>query len=166
MSRAFTKEDAPDAPVILADRPISNAPNYMTASGYRLIEDQLQQLRTELQQLVDDDSVATNTRIAELRRDIRYLSLRIESADIIKPKSADVIRFGHIVTFVDDADEHYRFQIVGEDEADIKQSKLSWTAPLARALVGKRVGSSLNWMKSGLETPIEILSIECPEKWS
>jgi len=161
MSRAFTKEDAPDAPVILADRQGSNEPNYVTVSGFRAIEDQLQKLRTEFAAQVDNETVTANTRLAELRRDVRYLTLRLESADIVEPSRSEVVRFGHVVTFEDGARERYQFQIVGEDEADIKLSKLSWTAPLARALIGKRVGDLLIWQKSDSEIPIEILYIDC-----
>jgi len=140
---------------------LGSSNNYMTVNGFGSIKDQLQQLKTELSEQISDDSVVTNTRVAELRRDIRYLTLRMESADIIETSPSDTVRFGHVVTFEDAAGERYQFQIVGEDEADIKESKLSWTAPLAMALVGKKVGDLLVWQKSDSETTIEILLVNC-----
>jgi len=162
MSRAFTKEEAPDAPVILADRAVSEHPNYMTETGHRLMENKLRSLQLELGDHADDESVGAKNRLAELRRDIRYYTVRLKSADIIQPAGNEVIRFGHHVGFEDDTGEAYHFQIVGEDEADIKQCKLSWTAPLAQELVGKAVGDSAKWQKNDLVVEIEILSINLP----
>ena len=78
-------------------------------------------------------------RLAELEDKIA----RAEVIDVSK-LSGDVVKFGATVTLADeDTDETTTYQIVGEDEADIKAQRLSITAPLARALIGKRKGESV-----------------------
>ena len=78
-------------------------------------------------------------RVAELEDKIA----RAEVIDVSK-LTGNVVRFGATVTLVDeDTDEKATYQIVGEDEADIKDRRLSITSPLARALIGKKVGDSV-----------------------
>lgn len=135
MSRAFVKEDD-DAPEELPERPVSSAPNLVTAEGFAAIEAEIARLETELAQAGDDRSVR-----ARLGRDLRYWTARRGSAQVMPaPADASVVQFGSTVTIDRDDGRRQVFRIVGEDEADPERGTLSHVAPLARALMGKGVG--------------------------
>ena len=77
---------------------------------------------------------------------IQELEFKISHAQVIDVSklSGDVVKFGGIVHMVDeDTDEEMFYQIVGDDEADLKQRKISYAAPISRALMGKKVGDSV-----------------------
>lgn len=139
MSRAFVKEtDGTDFSEDLPERPISPHPNYVTARGLALIEDEITRLRTLL---ADAQATADRNAIAHLSRDLRYWTARRASAEVIPlPKSADAVHFGAVVTIERDDGRRQTFRIVGQDEADPTRGLLSYVSPLATALMGKRVG--------------------------
>ena len=94
-------------------------------------------------------------RLAELEDKLR----RAEVIDVSTLSGRDV-KFGAKVRLADeDTDEKITYQIVGEDEADIKQGKLSITAPLARALIGKRAGDSVEVVTPAGSKSYEIISV-------
>ena len=75
--------------------------------------------------------------------------------------SGDSVKFGATVTVVDeDTDEKLTYQLVGEMEADVKQGRLAITAPLARALIGKQVGDSVDVSTPKGEKAYEVLKIK------
>ncbi len=85
---------------------------------------------------------------------------RAEIIDVSK-LSGKVIKFGATVTLIDeDTDEKSAYQIVGEDEADIKSKRLAITAPLARALVGKKVGDSVEVTTPGGSKSYEVAKVQ------
>ncbi|MGA0530542.1 transcription elongation factor GreA [Hansschlegelia sp. KR7-227] len=95
-------------------------------------------------------------RIAELESMIA----RAEVIDLSKLKG-DTITFGATVTLVDeDTDEEKAYQIVGEAESDVKQGKVSIGSPIARALVGKKVGDTVEVATPGGGKSYEVLSIK------
>jgi transcription elongation factor GreA len=95
-------------------------------------------------------------RIAELEDKIS----RAEIIDVSK-LSGDTITFGATVTLVDeDTDEERKFQIVGETEADAKAGKISITSPIARALIGKKKGTSVEVMTPKGAKGYEVLKID------
>jgi transcription elongation factor GreA len=95
-------------------------------------------------------------RIAELEDKIS----RAEIIDVTK-LSGDTITFGATVTLVDeDTDEKRKFQIVGEIEADAKAGRISITSPLARALIGKKKGASVEVMTPKGAKGYEVLKVE------
>ena len=95
-------------------------------------------------------------RIAELEDKIS----RAEVIDVSK-LSGDTITFGATVTLVDeDTDEQRKFQIVGETEADSKAGKISITSPIARALIGKKKGASVEVMTPKGAKGYEVLKID------
>ena len=136
MSRAFVKEDAfVDA---IADRPISEHPNLVTERGLSLIEAALDVARRD-----HGEAQAAGDReaLAKAGRDLRYWSARRASAQVVPPVAdREEIRFGSEITIVRDDGREQTFRIVGEDEADFAQGSISYVSPLARALLGKRVG--------------------------
>ena len=90
-------------------------------------------------------------------RDARYFAERVASA-VPQPKPADmvVVAFGSQVTILRDDDRRQTFRIVGEDEADPRDGSIAYVSPLARLLVGKRVGEAVEL--DGRE--IEVVAIE------
>ena len=79
---------------------------------------------------------------------------------ISQPTPLDRVVFGCTVTIVDGENNEYRYQIVGEDEADIRQHKISWASPLARALMNQQEGETVMWQKPIGTVEIEIIRIE------
>ncbi len=163
MSRAFVKEDS-DQPERLPDRPLSEHPNYMTPEGHRNMLAQLRQCEQEIEGLKAGDDWAANTRLPARERDLRYFRARLKTAQVIAPVSAATatVRFGCTVHFVDERGTGHRFRIVGEDEADIALGLLSWTSPLARALLGRSLGDTVRWQRPAGDLEIEITAIDTP----
>lgn len=139
MSRAFVKEDD-DAPEEFPERLVSSAPNLVTPEGLAAIEAEITRLNDELAQAGEDRSER-----ARIGRDIRYWNARRGSAQVMPaPADTDVVHFGSTVTIDRDDGRHQTFRIVGEDEADPEKGTLSHVAPLARELLGKGVGDTVN----------------------
>jgi len=136
MSRAFVNEDS--FVEELPDRPVSEHPNLVTQRGLALIEDAMEAARRaygEAQAAADRSALAT------AGRELRYWSARRASAKVTIPRpEMDSVQFGSAVTIVRDDGRQQTFRIVGEDEADPSKGSISHVAPLARVLVGKRVG--------------------------
>ncbi len=145
MSRAFTKED--DAGEDLPERPVPAGPNYVTPRG-------LDQLKTAGQELADKKArtVAEGGDVKPIDRDLRYLESRINSAIVVPKGTGPEVRFGARVTIVDDAGETQTFQLVGDDEARTDSLYLSWSSPLALAMMGAKAGESISW--DGPDGPI------------
>ncbi len=140
MSRAFVKEDD-DAPEELPERPISAAPNLVTARGLELIDAEIARLTAELQASSEDDRDGR----ARLNRDLRYWNARRGSAQLMQPPAdRDRVHFGSTVVIDREDGRRQTFQIVGEDEADPEAGTISHVSPLARALMGKGVGDVVN----------------------
>lgn len=138
MSRAFVKEDD-DAVEDVADRPISTAPNFVTAEGLAAIEAEVARLGQELAGVGDDRGAR-----ARINRDLRYWNARRSSAQLVAaPTDGSLVRFGSIVTIARDDGLSQSFRIVGEDEAAPESGTLSHVSPLARALLGKEAGDSV-----------------------
>ena len=94
-------------------------------------------------------------RVAELEDKVS----RAEVIDVTK-LSGDTVKFGAFVTLVDeDSDEQSVYQIVGEFEADVKKGKISVTSPIARAIIGKKKGDSVEVMTPGGGKIYEIVKI-------
>lgn len=136
MSQAFVKED--DAVEDLPDRPVSTAPNYVTATGLAQIEAALAAAQAEHARAQER---ADRPGLAKAGRELRYWSARRASAQLVAPPAdADEVRFGATVTLKRDRGPKQTFRIVGEDEADPAQGTISHVSPLARALYGKGIG--------------------------
>ena len=164
MSRAFVKEnDLEHAGVDIPERPISYEPNYVTPNGLKLLNAQIDALEIEREQLKNkkDDPIAKQ-KIAIIERDMRYYAARIESAILTRPKEEDhsMVLFGAIVTVEDEDGKSSTYEIVGEDEADIHQGKVSYLSPLAEALIGAKVNDEVTWEKPMGDTYLTIQKIE------
>lgn len=146
MSVAFKKEDSAEtaSETQLPDRPISPDPNLVTASGLAALEAQLQAARDAYAAASAVEDVNERRRQSQGPiRDLRYFTERVRTAQFVPlPSSADTVAFGHTVTFARDDAPARTYRIVGEDEADPTTGSISWTAPVARALIGKSVGDT------------------------
>jgi transcription elongation factor GreB len=151
MSRAFVKEnDLEHAGIDIPERPLSDELNYVTPRGLQLLNqtiDDLEKEREALNEKKDDPMV--KQKIAVIERDMRYFAARIESAILTNPKDEDPshVLFGAKVTVEDEEGELLTFEIVGEDEANILESRVSYLSPLAEALLGAAIGDEVMWEK-------------------
>ncbi|PWL19063.1 transcription elongation factor [Falsochrobactrum shanghaiense] len=137
MSRAFTKEQD-DTPVDLGERPISPFRNLVTQNGLQMIEDEIARLQHEL---AEANVAGDRSAIVRISRDLRYWTARRENAEVSVPEpDSDVVRFGMTVELEDVDGETRIWTIVGEDEADPSQGRISHAAPVAIMLFGKPVG--------------------------
>jgi transcription elongation GreA/GreB family factor len=151
MSRAFVKEnDLEHAGIDIPERPVSQLPNYVTPNGYKQLKEKIQLIETEIKSIKElEDSPENKQNKMKLERDLRYYLKRIEKAILIdKHEDNNKILFGANVILVDENNVTYKFQIVGEDEADIKQNKLSYVSPLAKELIGSSIGDEVIWKRA------------------
>jgi transcription elongation GreA/GreB family factor len=152
VSRAFVSEDTLTEEVV--DRPISPHPNYVTAAGLALIDRALEAAR---QALGAAQVSGDRAELAKASSDLRYWSARRASARILTPDaSRDTVQFGSTVSIVRDGRKQ-TFQIVGEDEADAANGKISYISPLARAIMNKEIGDTGKLGKS----EIEVVEVAC-----
>jgi transcription elongation GreA/GreB family factor len=164
MSRAFVKEnDLEHAGIDIPERPVSDEPNYVTPKGLILLNTQIDALEIERGLLKNkkDDPIAKQ-KIAIVERDMRYYAARIESAILTTPKEEDhsIVLFGAKVTVEDEEGKLSAYEIVGEDEADIHQGKVSYLSPLAEALIGAKLNDEVTWEKPMGDTHLTIQKIE------
>ncbi|MBL8317258.1 MAG: transcription elongation factor GreB [Burkholderiaceae bacterium] len=183
MSKAFTREtDDPesDDEGVEASALPAGTRNYITPLGY-------QRLRGELMRLIDDERpkvvevvswAASNgdrsengdylygkKRLREIDRRIRFLTKRLEVAEVADPSAHhghDQIFFGATVTYVNERGDQRTITIKGIDEADSLAGEVSWVSPIARALLKAREGDEVKLATpAGVET-IEVLRVDYP----
>lgn len=101
-------------------------------------------------------------RLREIDKRVRFLTKRIENAEVVDPKAiqSKTIVFGATVTIVDEEENAKTYKIVGEDEFDIKLGKISWKSPVAKALLGKKLGDEVVIHKPTGEEYVVIEKIE------
>ena len=159
MSVAFTKEeDNEAAAAFLPERPISPHPNWVTARGLAELDAELAAAK-EAVAAAQGNADLKNDRSAMARamRDLRYFTARRASAELREPDGEPgVVAFGRTVRFQRDDGRTQSFRIVGEDEADAAKGSVSHVSPIARALLGKRVGDTAMLGTAGLE----VLAVE------
>jgi transcription elongation GreA/GreB family factor len=158
MSVAFTKEqDAESAAADLPDRPISPHPNLVTPEGLAALDAALAQARAARAAAQGGEVNTDRTAMARATRDLRYYAARRASAQLVEPgPHGEVVRFGAAVTLDREDGRRQTFRIVGEDEADPAHGSVSHVSPLARALMGKRVGDTA--LLAGHE--VEIVAVD------
>jgi transcription elongation GreA/GreB family factor len=153
MSRAFVRESDAD-PGSLPKRPVSAHPNFVTPRGLALIEAQARELAAQRQAARAGDDTPLRARV---ERDLRYWSARRASARVVQAAAAtDRVRFSMRVTLRLSTGLSQAFRLIGEDEADAAERRVSWVAPFAQSLLGREVGESVPFQ--GGEA--EIVSIE------
>jgi transcription elongation GreA/GreB family factor len=164
MSRAFVNEERFEQAggEELVDRPISEHPNYVTPSGALELQTLEESLTAELEALKSAaEDIFSKDKMAELERDLRYIRARLDSALLVDPKSQnhESVLFGATVEVEDAECAQHTFHIVGEDEADANINKVSWVSPLAKALIGQKIGDTVTWQRPIGNITLEILNI-------
>lgn len=163
MSRAHVRESDGDAPEDLPELPLSRHPNYVTPRGLALLQARLGALEADIVRLAPE-AVDHRQRRAALDRERRWLVARIASAQPVGgPRPADRVAFGARVTVTDEQGVTTRYRIVGEDEAEPEAGLISWTSPLARALIGLAIGDVATWRRPAGDCDIEVQAIAFPD---
>lgn len=147
--------------------------NYMTPPGYARLKDELTQLlnveRPDLVKVVswaasngdrseNGDYLYGKKRLREIDRRIRYLTRRLDNAEVVDPAARGdtaQVFFGATVTYADDAGTEQTITIVGLDEVDPARGRVSWISPVATALIKHSAGDTVN-----LRTPAGMRRIE------
>jgi transcription elongation factor GreA len=149
----------------------------MTLDGYERLEEELKRLKS-VERIAIIRAIATAREHGDLSENAEYhaakerqsfnegrigeIESKIANADIIDVSklSGEVVKFGAKVKLADDdTDEESSYQIVGEHEADIKEGRLSVTSPLARALISKTIGDSVEVVTPGGSKGYEIIGV-------
>ena len=162
MSRAFVKEnDLEHAGIDIPERPVSNERNYVTPNGLKELQEKLNSLDSERQLLKELESSNSKQKKFRIERDLRYFSSRLKSAILVDPSNQDkkIVLFSAIVEVLSSKNKKYKFEIVGEDEANIKLSKISYLSPLAKSLIGSRIDDEVIWKKSPEQEILTITNI-------
>ena len=180
MNKAFTKETNTDDYALIALPAPATGRNYITPYGY-------ERLRAELLELIDDerpkivdivhwaasngdrsengDYIYGKKRLREIDRRIRFLTQRLEIAEVTDPAvhhGKEQVFFGATVVYADSAGLEREVTILGIDEADTLRGQISWISPVARALLKARVGDEVSLITpSGLQV-LEVLRVSYP----
>jgi transcription elongation factor GreB len=185
MSKAFTKEQEGDGPELGDERddaenalPASTK-NYITPGGAEKLKAELKKLlyedRPELVKVIswaasngdrseNGDYIYGKRKLREIDRRIRFLTKRLEAAEIVDPLTQpnDRILFGATVTVSDEEGQKRTYRIVGIDETDVRRGHVSWISPIAKALLGAKPGDTvvLHTPKGDEELEIESVRYE------
>lgn len=152
-------------------------PFYMTPEGHARLTEELRQLwNEERPKVVEIVSWAASLgdrsenadyqygkrRLREIDRRVRFLRKRLERAQVVDPAAQtrrDQVFFGATVTYAREDDSEVTVTIVGIDEADTARGRISWVSPVARALLGKRVGDLVRVRTPQGTEEIEVVAI-------
>ncbi|MBL8404271.1 MAG: transcription elongation factor GreB [Dechloromonas sp.] len=179
MNKAFVRESEGDDEDLL--EPSLKLPpgtrNYITPAGHARLRDELESLvkreRPHVVEIVawaasngdrseNGDYIYGKRRLREIDRRIRFLSKRLDIAEIVDPLRQgdnDQIFFGARVTIVDQDGQENTYTIVGVDEAEVSRGRISWISPLARALLKAREGDSIRFQSPVGMRELEILEV-------
>jgi transcription elongation GreA/GreB family factor len=166
MSRAFVKEPDGDQVVSeLPDRLQSPHVNYVTPTGLRQLQERLDEILSRRKSLAGAASAEDKKQLMRIDRDLRYCAERLRRAVPVDPagQPRDEVHFGAVVEVETPEGRRMTFAIVGEDEADAGQGKISWVSPLAQALDEGRVGDSVAWKRPAGEVELTIVAIRYPD---
>lgn len=164
VSKAFTSEETAEAPLLVPARaPLPpGVVNYVTPRGHARLEQELVQLREERARLAASaPSSDLAPALQSLATRIAVLSERLAAAVPVHPATQrpEKVRFGAVVTVRDGAGSERRFQIVGVDEANAAERRVAFVAPLARAVLGKRIGDVVTLRTPRSEDELEVVGI-------
>lgn len=164
MSKAFTKEDVgPAEGIVVRPRaPLpANEPNYVTARGLGLLQEELRALEAERVALDGSTDEDQRARLPALQTRIDDVAARIHGVVLVDVNShpQDEVRFGAHVTVKDVSGRERTYQIVGVDEANGAEGRLAFVAPVARALLGRKVGDMALVQTPRGEDELEVVSV-------
>ena len=161
MSRAFVKELDEPAAERLPEKPQSPHINYVTPTGLAQLKTRVKDLIALRNALIDKDDLGSQQQLKMVERDLHYYTERVNRAILVAPETqpADTVHFGATVEVEDSSGERLNFTIVGEDEADAAEGRISWVSPLAQALLNSRVGDLVTWKRPAGDKELEIVAI-------
>ena len=165
MSRAFLKNESADDPVVIPARaPLPpGVSNYVTPCGLGLLRAELADLETEHAQVQrnETDETERTRRLALINGKVGALNQRIGSAHVVNlnTQPGDEIRFGASVTLRPKTGTDRQLTIVGVDEADAANGLVAFTAPIAHAMQGKRVGDAVMLRTQRGEEAFQVVAI-------
>jgi transcription elongation factor GreB len=179
MNKAFVRESEGDDDEEL--EPSLKLPagtrNYITPAGHQRLKDELEHLvkreRPHIVEIVswaasngdrseNGDYIYGKRRLREIDRRIRFLTKRLDIAEVVDPLRQgdnDQIFFGARVTIADSDGTENTYTIVGIDEANASQGRISWISPLARALIKSREGDTIRFQSPVGLREIDILEV-------
>ena len=182
MSKAFTREETADDDEDAALPQIpAGARNYITPAGYaRLRSELLGLIDVERPKVVDvvhwaasngdrsenGDYLYGKKRLREIDRRIRFLTKRLEVAELTDPSvhhGNEQVFFGAEVTYIDEDGTRTTVVIRGIDEADSARGEVTWVSPIARTLLKARVGDVLRFVTPGGTKEIEVVGVRYPK---
>ena len=156
-------------------------PRFITAAGFTKLRAEYEELfSTERPKLVETiawaaangdrsengDYIYGRKKLREIDRRLGYLAKVMKAAKVVDPaaqESRDQIRFGATIDLADEDDTRRTLTIVGDDEADASVGRIGWNAPLARALIGARVGDERIVRLPAGEKSYEVIAIRYPD---
>ena len=164
MSRAFVKESDDDLTAgELPERPVPEHVNYVTPKGMELLRARVRELdeRHEQMKRQSEENSEARQKVREIDRDLRYFRSQLERATLVDTANQprDQVHFGAIVNIEDEDGAKHEFNIVGDDEADVASGKISWASPLARAMIGAKIGDTVVWKRPAGEAEVYIVDI-------
>ncbi len=183
MNKAFVKESENDDEDDLGPEAVklpAGTKNYITTQGYQRLRDELAHLitveRPAIVQIVswaasngdrseNGDYLYGKKRLREIDRRMRFLTKRLEIAEVVDPAAQpnrDQVFFGATVVYSDKAGEEFRVTIVGVDEAEPLAGKISWISPVARALTKAREGDTVTLRTPAGVDELDILEVLYP----
>ena len=183
MSKAFIKDDVDDLDEDNepAEPQIPGGKNYITRAGYQALHDELTHLldseRPEVVRTVswaagngdrseNGDYLYGKKRLREIDRRIRFLTRRLDQAEVVDPsvhRGSDQIFFGARVVYRERDGTTRTVQIVGVDELDPLNGRISWISPVARALIKAREGDTVPLVTPQGRIEIEVESVDYPD---
>jgi transcription elongation factor GreB len=179
MNKAFTKETGEDDEEQAEPGPglPPGTKNYITPAGFKRLKDEALRLldreRPELVKVIqwaasngdrseNADYIYGKRRLREIDRRIRFLTKRLDSAEIVDPAArehTDQIFFGATVTVANASGAERTYSIVGADEADVSRGRISWVSPLARTLLKAREGDQVTLHAPGGDEVLDIVEV-------
>ncbi|WP_442597690.1 transcription elongation factor GreB [Parapusillimonas sp. JC17] len=184
MNKAFVKESDQDDDEDLGPEAVklpSGTKNYITVEGYRRLRAELAHLMNEERPAVvqvvswaasngdrseNGDYLYGKKRLREIDRRMRFLTKRLEIAEVVDPAqqpNKDQVFFGATVVYSDKEGEEFRVTIVGVDEAEPLQGRISWISPVARALLKAREGDTITLRTPAGVDELDILEVIYPD---
>lgn len=153
--------------------------NYITPAGFRRLQTEFEELRLKTRREVvvklaeaaaegdrseNAEYIYRKKQLREIDRRIHRLLKRMSLAEVIDPSQhkGNRVLFGAFVIVEDDAGKTTRYQIVGEDESAPRDGRISWSSPIGRALIGKRVGDVVTIRLAQGERELSIEGLEFP----
>ncbi len=157
-------------------------PRYITPEGFKRVRDEYEELfgieRPKVVEVVswaaslgdrseNADYLYGKRRLREIDRRLAHLARIMKAAKVVNPAdqpTRDQVRFGATVELADENDNRRVLTVVGDDETDASAGQIGWSAPIARALIGAKVGDERTVRLPSGEKSYEVVSIRYPDK--